>query len=465
MLLKKYIGDRAFYRTLLAVAIPIMLQNSITNFVGLLDNVMVGQLGTEPMSGVSIVNQILFVFNLCIFGCVSGAGLFGAQFFGKQDHEGVRHTFRFKLISSLVIFGVAVLLLVTLDDFLINLYLHEGSETGDLTLALSEAKKYLSVCLIGLLPYTVTQIYSSSLREVGHTVPPMLASAVGVAVNFSLNYVLIFDKLGTSSFGVSGVVGAAVATVIARFAECGTVVVWAHLHRDRCAFIKGAYRTLRVPAALVKRIIVQGMPLLLNETLWAAGMATLLQCYSYRGIAVVSAINISNTILNTFSVMYLAIGSSISILIGQRLGKGETDEAVDAANKMMAFSVFTGLISTVLIALCAPFFPLLYNTSDEVRTLATGFALIIAVCVPLDAFVNASYFVLRSGGKTLLTFLFDSVYIWCVNVALAFVLSRYTSIHALNVFFICHAVNLFKCILGFILVKKGVWVQDITKTT
>ena len=94
MTLKKYIGSRAFYRSLLAVMVPILIQNGITNFISLLDNVMVGQIGTEQMSGVSIVNQLLFVFYLCIFGAISGAGLFGAQFFGKGDHEGVRATKR-----------------------------------------------------------------------------------------------------------------------------------------------------------------------------------------------------------------------------------------------------------------------------------------------------------------------------------------------------------------------------------
>ena len=103
---KKYIGDRAFYRSLLAVAVPIIIQNSITNFISLLDNVMVGQIGTEQMSGVSIVNQLLFVFNLCIFGALSGAGLFGAQFFGNKEYENLRHTFRYKVIIALLICNI-----------------------------------------------------------------------------------------------------------------------------------------------------------------------------------------------------------------------------------------------------------------------------------------------------------------------------------------------------------------------
>ena len=93
MRLKRYVGDRAFYRRVLAIVVPIIIQNGITNFVSLLDNIMVGQVGTLPMSGVSIVNQLLFVFYLCIFGATAGAGIFTAQFQGSGDNEGIRQTF------------------------------------------------------------------------------------------------------------------------------------------------------------------------------------------------------------------------------------------------------------------------------------------------------------------------------------------------------------------------------------
>ena len=363
MLFKRFIGDRAFYRTLLAVTIPILIQSGITNFIGLLDNIMVGSLGTEQMSGVSIVNQLIFVFNLCVFGCLSGAGLFGAQFFGKGDHEGLRHTFRFKLLLSLLICGAAILLLEFFGEPLISLYLHEGSETGDLELAMHYAKEYLAVSLFGLLPYTVTNVYSSTLRETGNTLPPMKAGLLGVTVNLLLNSLLIFGLCG---FPALGVTGAAIATVIARFVECITVILWTHLHKDRCEFIKGAYRSFVIPTSLMRRIVLTGAPLLANETLWAVGQAMLLQCYSLRGIAAVSAMNISNTLFNTFAVVYLSIGTAISILIGHRLGAGENERAVEEAPRMIAFSGVMGLAVGLFIIAAAPFFPLLYNTDDLV---------------------------------------------------------------------------------------------------
>ena len=460
MRIKSLIGSKAFYKKLLIIMLPILVQNAITNFISLLDNIMVGRIGTEQMSGVSIVNQLLFVFNLCIFGTVSGAGLFGAQFFGKGDHEGIRHTFRFKIYSAILLMLSALALFSFCGESLVWLYLHEGSESGDLALAFASAKEYLIISLIGLLPFTITQIYASTLREIGRTLPPMIAGIIGVAVNLSLNYVLIFGKFGAPALGVAG---AAIATVISRFVECGVIVVWTHANRKKCEFIKGAYRSFRVPLLLVKSIIKKGFPLLLNEGMWAAAQAMLLQCYSLRGIAVVSAMNITNTIFNTFSVLFMAVGSAIALMLGHILGTGDTLGARDSAKKMIAFSTCAGCVCGLLVLVCAPIFPNIYNTTEEVRSLSRSFAYIMAAVAPIHAYVNACYFTMRSGGKTFTVFMFDSVYAWCVNVFLAFILARFTSLPITIVYLCCQSIDILKAVLGSVLVAKGKWAVDLTQ--
>ena len=460
MNLKKYIGDRAFYRSLLAVAVPIIIQNSITNFISLIDNVMVGQIGTEQMSGVSIVNQLLFVFNLCIFGALSGAGLFGAQFYGNKEFENLKHTFRYKVIISLIICAGAIGLFLVAGEPLISLYLHEGGETGDLALTLHYAKKYLAISLFGLFPFTVTQIYASSLREVKHTIPPMTAGIIGVFVNMMLNYTLIFGKFGAPALGVEG---AALATVISRFVECICVIVWTHLHTKECPFIVGVYRSFRIPKELVRSITVTGTPLLLNETLWAAGQAMLLQCYSLRGVATVSAMNISGVTFNTFSVLYFSMGTTIAILIGHRLGEGNLEAAASDAKKMIAFSTLLGIISGILIAICSLFFPNFYNTTEEVRALASSFIITVAISAPIQAILNASYFTLRSGGKTLLTFLFDSGYVWGFTIPLSYCIILFTTLPVEWVYFMCYNSDIIRCIIGILLVRSRIWLNDLTK--
>lgn len=297
---KKLFGDRAFYRMVLTVTVPIMIQNGITNFVGLLDNIMVGRIGTEQMSGIAIVNQLLMVFNLAIFGALSGVGIFGAQFFGCRNHKGVQHTLRFKIYVGLGILVLGTIILMAGGEQLIQMYLHgEGNEQA-LQATLGYGREYLWVMLAGLPPFVLEEIYASTLREGGETKVPMIAGVVAVLVNLALNYVLIFGKFG---FPQLGVVGAAIATVISRYVQMVVVIAWTHRNPEKMPFIVGAYREWKVPGQLSWNIVGKGTPLMVNEILWSAGMAMMTQCYSTRGLDAVAALNISTVISDRKSVV------------------------------------------------------------------------------------------------------------------------------------------------------------------
>ena len=415
---RKFVGDKRFYLMVLSIAVPIMVQNGITNFVSLLDNIMIGRIGTEQMSGAAIVNQLIFVYNLCIFGGVSGAGIFTAQYFGQKDHEGVRQTLRYKLWMAVILTAITIILFLTAGDSLISMYLKGDGTAQEIRDTLIYGKQYLWIMLLGLPPFMMVQVYASTLRECGETVLPMKAGIVAV-------------------------------------------LIWTHKHTEKNIFAQGLYTTLKVPANLTKKILIKGTPLLLNETLWAAGVAMLTQCYSVRGLNVVAGLNISNTINNVFNIVFIALGDSVAIVVGQLLGAGKMKEARDTDNKMIAFSVFCCTCVAAVMFVMAPLFPQLYNTNAEARTLAKYFIMITAFFMPQNAFLHATYFTLRSGGKTIVTFLFDSVFIWVVSVTIAFTLSRFTGLPVLAIYAMVQAADMMKCVIGFILVKKGVWLQNI----
>lgn len=459
---QRFIGDKAFYKMVLLVAVPIIVQNGITNFVGLLDNIMVGRVGTEQMSGVAIVNQLMMVFNISIFGAISGAGIFGAQFFGCKDHKGVRYTFRFKIYACMALVVIGLLIFAFWGEELILLYLH-GEEQNEVALqaALGYGKDYLKVMMIGLLPFGIEQIYSSTLRECGETVVPMKAGIAAVLINLVLNAVLIFGMFG---FPALGVVGAAVATVISRYIQTAIVVIWTHKHAQNMPFIEGAYKTLKIPGHLVGNILKKGVPLMFNEILWSMGMATLMQCYSMRGLDAVAGFNISSTITNLFNVVFIAMGSALSIVVGQLLGAGKLEEAKEADTRLIVLTVFSCVVMGGLLVLFAPIFPMLYNTTQEVKDLATAFMRVSACCMFLHGFMHATYFTLRSGGKTVITFLFDSAFVWCINIPVAYVLSRFTNVPIIPLYLICQLVDIVKCVVGFVLVKKGIWLNNLVGT-
>ncbi|MCI7397784.1 MAG: MATE family efflux transporter [Spirochaetia bacterium] len=454
----KFFGDRKFLKNVAVITLPIVIQNTISNFVGLLDNLMVGRCGTDSMNGVSIFSQLFFVFILCVWGSSCGAGIFTAQFFGKGDHKGVRDTFRIKLylVGIATIAGAAVFLLF--GEYFMEKFIHESDSVGDPVATMRHAKDYMMIMLIGMIPTALGMVYAGTLRDIGETSVPMKAGFVAVFVNLILNYLLIFGKFGFPELGVKG---AAIATVVSRFVESGIEIVWTHTHKERCRFIEGAFASFKVPVSLVKEIVIKGIPLAANETLWSLGLTMLNQSFSLRGLAVVAAINITNTMANLFNVFLFAIGESISILAGQLLGAGKNEEAKSTANRMIALSFVVSAVIGGVLVLFKDLFPAFYNTENEVKNFAANFIMQTGVFLPVLAVVHGCYFTLRSGGKTFITFLFDSVFVWVFIVPAAFVLTRYTAMGIIMIYFIVKALDMIKCAIGIYLIKKGVWVNNM----
>ncbi|MDE7098431.1 MAG: MATE family efflux transporter [Ruminococcus sp.] len=455
---EKFIGDKNFYKSVLIMVIPMILQNLVTNFVSLIDNIMVGRIGTPQMNGVSIVNQFIFVFNITIFGGVAGAGIFGSQFFGKGDHEGQKYTVRFRLITCTLIIALAVFIFGLFDTPLISLFISKEDSPEEIADTMMYAKQYMKIMLISLLPFGIGQAYSSVVRECGETKIPMIASMIAVGVNILLDYVLIFGKLGFPEMKVEG---AAVATVVSKFIEAGVVVIWAHTHHDRNKYIVGLYKNFRIQSALTWEMIKKGIPLLMNEFLWAAGISMIAQCYSIRGLDVVAARNISGTITNLFGTVYIQLGACIGIIVGAKLGANKLKDARDTDNKLLFFSVVLSVIVALMILPLANLFPNFYNTEQEIRDLASYMIIIQAFAMPLWSYTNACYFTIRSGGKTGITFLFDFGYTWLFMIPLAYILSYFTAMNIHLLFAVVTFSEILKVVIGYFMVKSDIWINNL----
>ena len=452
--------QESIYKKVFTLAIPMMIQNGITNAVGLVDNIMVGSLGTENMTAVSIVGQLIFVFNLAVFGGLSGPGIYGAQYYGHGDEEGVKNIFRLKWWVALfcVITGITVFIFA--GESLIKRYLTgEGNEI-DAALTLEYAKQYLHIMLIGLVPFAITQVYTTSLRETGESFKPMIAGVVSVLTDVVLNYLLIYGKFGLPRLEVRG---AAIATVIARFVELSVVSLWAHAKREKHTFLKGIYNTLKVPADIAKKVIKKGFPIFVNEFFWAGGIAMLTQIYSRRGLDVVAGINMSNAICNLLNVVFVALGCAIGIITGQMLGASEFEKAKKSAIRLMWFAGVICIFLTAILISISGVFPNIYNTTEEVKYYATHFIIITACFFPIQSCLNSLYFTLRSGGKTVLTFFFDSVFSWAVSVPAALLICTFPDLPILYIFIIVQSLEIIKLVVGYILVKKGIWITNLVE--
>ena len=454
------IGDKAFYRRILIIALPIILQNLVTNLVNMLDNVMVGQLSTAQISAVTIVNNnLLFILNVCLFGGSAGAGIFTTQFHGSGDQDGVRYTVRFKMMICLALVAVGSAVCLLWADPLVGLYLQGEGDAQLRADTLYYGRQYLFVMLTGMVPFAVTNTYASTLRETGKPMVPMLAGIVAMGVNLVGNYILIFGHFGAPALGVAG---AAIATVASRYVEMVIVVAWTHGNPQKNPFVKGLYKSFRIPATLLRSITVKGMPLLLNEAAYTVGMAFLNQCYSRCGLDVVPALSISTTLYNLAAVVFRSLGNAVGILMGQMMGAGkDKDEVYNENKKLLAFCLATGIASAALTGLLAQAFPMLFNTTDSVRKLARGLIIISAVAMPLQAYIFPVYFTLRAGGKTMVTFLFDSGAIWLLMLPIAFLGSRYTGLSIYVIYALCNGMDLIKCFVGYFFMRRKDWIQNL----
>ncbi len=455
---RRLIGTRAFYRSVLSLLVPIVVQQFITNFVSLLDNVMVGRLGTEAISSSSIANSVLMVFMLSVFGGVSGISIFGAQFYGKGDMDGMRHTFRLKIIFSVLVSSAAVLVYLLFGEGFVQAFLQGESNGGDLALALSGGTAYLRIMLLGLLPFAAVQAYASTLRESGETVAPMVAGICAILTNLFLNWVLIFGNLGAPALGVRG---AAIATVISRYVELLVVTVHTHRHLDKYPFIRGAYGSLKVPRELILRILPTASPLMVNEILWSLGITMINRFYSTRGLNAVAALNINGTAWNLFCVIMFAMGSAVSIMVGQRLGAGEIQEARDVDRKLIFLTVVLHVAIGGLMIIASPYIPLLYEVGADVRALTGRLLVIAGLALPIHAFAHVTYFTIRSGGRTLITFLFDAVYTWVVTVLLAWLLCTYTDWPVDKIYFCVQFIDVIKIVIGLLMLRSDFWPRNV----
>lgn len=455
---KKFIGDKKFYKNLILIVLPIILQQFITQFVSLIDNLMVGNIGTNEMTGVSLGNQLLFVFNLAIFGALSGASIFASQYLGAKNKKGYHQTFKFKWLIGILILIISSLLFIFFNEELLSFFIKSSSnDFTDPVQVLNNGKTYLLIMIIGNVPFLIKEIYATSLREMKETFVPMLCGIIAIFVNLIFNYLLIFGHFGFPKLGITG---AAIATVISRFVEMIIVILYSHIKIKKYSYFENIYRG-KLHFSSIKKFIPKTLILIVNETFFAGGLTLMLSCYALRGLDIVSSFNICNTISNVFITIGTSIGNATAIIIGTLLGAKDAKGAKETSYKIMLFAFVASFVFAILEVVCAFIIPEIYKTSEHIKIVARNLIIISAILMPFHAINTVCYFTLRAGGKMLITILFDSVFIMVVRVPLAFILSRFTNLSIYAVYTFVTGIDLVKIFFGYYLINKGIWIRFI----
>lgn len=450
MHLSKYFGDWSFYKKVAVVAFPVMVQSAIGAFVGLLDNLMVGQLGDAAVSGVAIANQVIFVMMIAIIGSTAGAGIYLTQFHGANDHASVRQAFRSKMYFSIVIMAVAFILFLGFARPMIGAFL-ESEE------AINAGVNYLLVLSTAIIPFGMGLVYSGSFREVGLTHYPMISGIIAVVVNFVGNIVFIF---GFGPIPAMGVVGAAIATVIARWIEFIVIFIFAHFI-VKVDFAQDVYKSFKVSPKLMKKVIVKALPLFANEILWSSGITVIMAFNAMRGDHVVAALSITNTIANIMYTAFGGLAAAIAVMVGNQLGANKLKEAEENAYKMIVFGVQIAIFFSLIVFVLTLFVPDLYNVSTEVKDLARQFLYILCFAFILFTVNVCIFFTLRSGGNTWIILAFDSLFMWLIPVPITIVLVLFTDLNIFWIYLIAQAVDLFKMLLGLFIMRRRTWIRNL----
>ena len=442
--------DKEFVKSALVIAIPLMVQQLIVSSVNLIDNLMVGQLGDVALSSVSNANRFYMIVLFGIQGMIAACTIYLSQYNGADDVKHMKETFRFSIVSSYIMCAFFFMIAFLFPSQIISFFIHNDE-------VIATGTAYLRIACFTYIPVVLSLCISASLRALGETRIPLYVSIVSVLTNTFLNYCLIFGNFGFKAYGVKG---AALATLCARILEM--IIYLVVIKRSDMPFKTRIRDIFDFSGDLAKHITIRAIPLCINETMWSFGMSTLLKCYANRGLEVNTAYGMASTISDLFFVLFSGMATATTVLVGTLLGANRLKEAKENGYKLISLSIYLSIIFLTLMFMSSFVVPYLYNVSIESKHLASSFLKIMAVFFMLYMFNTECFFILRSGGDTKSTLIFDSCFMWVINIPLVVALSYLTDMNILMMYAIGQSTDILKAIVAISFIKKEKWVRNLT---
>lgn len=448
--MKKLIGSKQFYLMTISIALPIMAQQFVTSFVNLIDNIMIGSVGSLALTSVTVANKIYLIFNSTMFGICGAAGIFIAQYYGAKDKERCQRILNINIVAGILIAILFMLALILFPRQLVGFF----SSNPDIV---QESLRYIQFAVLTYLPFSISFSIMMALRAVGINKIQLLIGVITVGVNTSLNYILIFGHFG---FPVLGVQGAAIATAIARVLEmCIYITI---LIKEKHFFVLSVKDLFHLDFSLLRSMLKKAIPLTANEIFFSLGLAMIFLSYMRCSETLVAAISVVDTVMQIAFIVFSGLSSAVAILIGNRLGANEIEEAKDNANKLIFFGILVGICIGMIFVFVAPFIAEFYNVDQVIKETIVTLIRIKSCLLPVYVYNVCVFFTLRAGGDALSTLLMDSGFLWIGGVLISTLLSMFTTIPLVILFFIVEACDILKLFVATFFYKKGKWAKNMT---
>jgi putative MATE family efflux protein len=387
---------------------------------------------------------------LAIFGLLEGAGVFIQQFTGKKDYDRIRDCYRFKIISSFIFLLIIIPLIYIFGHHLVWQYCKSDTNRN---LIFNEAMDYLRLIAISYIPFTIGYIYSTTYREMGLTKYAMYSSIVALVVNTILNLVFI---LGLKQ----GAKGAAYATIISRICEMLFLIGLSRL--KKFLFFRNAFKPFKFEKGIVKKILSKSYLLFINEIGFALGNILQTLAFSQRD-GVLAAISVLTTISNIITILIQGLSVGIGVIVGQDLGQGDFVKARDDNKKLSFLGIYLSLFTGLILVATSFVLPNIFKEIDnEQKKIATKLIIIYGVLLFANCLSIIYYYTLKAGGRTFETLILDTGFMLVVYVPVSWILAMATNLNIIYIYLIVRGLDILKSVLGFILVKRGKWLQNLT---
>lgn len=448
--LKELFYDKKFYKMVLFLALPIILQNLIASSVNMLDTLMIGRVGEVELAAVGIANQFYFIFSLFIMGISSGCAVFIAQLWGKRDKNNIQKVLGIGIISSVLITTVFNLVGVLFPEKIISIFNIDPQ-------VIKIGASYLKIVCFSYIFTAISFNYAAALRSVENTVLPMLASFLGLVVNGVLNTVLIFGLLG---FPAMGVRGAAIATIIARGSECALLVLYTYTSKNILA--AKAKDLFNITRELTKSVFVTMIPVLLNEACWGLGNLTYAVIYGRIGTQATASIQICTTIFNLFMIITFGLANVAVVVIGKEIGAGREKRGLLYARRLCVVSLITGVILAIVLAITSPIVLTVFKVSEEVLRNSLRILYVYSALMPLRVFtVILVVGILRGGGDAKYGAIVQGITLWGIGIPLSFVAAFILHFPIYLVVSVTAAEEIVKCIIVVRRYRSNKWINNI----
>ena len=442
--------DREYIGRVLSIALPVSLQMLLKMIVNFIDTVMIGKLGESAIAGVGLANKYFFVFVLLVFGVESGSGVLASQYMGNNDIKNIRKVLGLGLLLSLtggLIFATTAFIM---PDRLMKIFTNSQD-------AITIGAAYLGVVCISY-PFTAaTDIYVAIMRAVGEVKVPVISSIFAIVVNIILNYILIFGKF---TFPALGVVGAAIATVVARIFEFLLTIVLIKLKSS--PLICSLKNLNPFSKDLINQFFVTAFPVIINESLWGLGTTLYSVVYGRMGDAAIAAITISTALQDLLVVSFQGIALAAVVILGNEMGADNLKKAKVYGSYTWILTIIVSISVSILIVLLRVPFVRLYNVSDDLMSDIKLCLLVFAIFLPFKAVATVNLVgILRSGGDTLFCLFMDLSGVWLIGVPMAFIGGLYFKLPIYIVYGMVLSAEIYKTVLGYIRYKQGKWLKNL----